>query len=100
MSDRVSITIDVSKMDKTRITPRTYTNKDNVEVTQKNYRMELVPLREPKLLKSGDGWEMWKTHFVVQAPTEEERANKTKTPILGDGIVFKGKGDNDADDDW
>lgn len=100
MSDRVNITIDVSKMDKTRIVPRTYTNKDGVEVTQKNYRMELVPLREPKLLKSGDGWEMWKTHFVVQAPTDSEREQKVKTPILGDGIVFKGKGSDSDGDDW
>ena len=100
MADRISITIDVSKMDKTRIVPRTYTNKDNEEVTQKNYRMELVALREPKLLKSGDGWEMWKTHFIVQAPSEEERENKVKTPILGDGIVFKSKTAGGDDDDW
>lgn len=101
MAEKINITIDVSKMDKTRIEPRTYTNKDGVEVTQKNYRMELVPLREPKLLKAGSGWEMVKTHFVVEAPTAEEREGKVKTTIIGDGIIFKGKTSSEDDgEDW
>lgn len=99
MSDRISISLDVSKMDKTRITAKSFTTKDNEVVNQKIYAMELVPLREPKLLKKGDGWEMIKTHFLVQAPTKEEKEAKVKTPILGDGIVFKSTTGGD-EDDW
>lgn len=87
--EKISITLDLSKVDKTRIVPRTYTNKDNEQITSKDYKVEMIPLKEKKLIKEGDGWKMYKTHFVVQAQTKEERENKTPSVFLGDGFQFE-----------
>lgn len=87
--NKVSITIDLTKIDKNRIQNRTFTNKEGVEVTVKEYKLDVVPLREKKIIKEGDTWRMVKSHFVCDTATKEERANKTKTNFLGDGIQFE-----------
>lgn len=94
--NKVSITIDLGKLDKSRINTRTYTNKEGEEVTVKEYRLDVVPLKEKKTLKEGDGWKMVKTHFVADSPTKEERQNKTKTNFIGEGISFE---NTEADED-
>lgn len=86
--NKITINIDVSKIKKSRIEERTFTKKDNTTGSKKEYKLDIVPLAEPKLIKEGDGWKMMKTHFVVESPTKEERANKVKTDILGEGITF------------
>lgn len=85
---KISITIDINKIPKGRLTERAYTDKANGEQIARELHMELVPLREPKTVKTGDTWKMVKTHFVSLAQTKEERASKTKTPIIGSGITF------------
>ncbi len=85
---KINITLDLSKIDKTRITPRTFTNKEGVEVTVKEYKMEVIPLNEPKLIKVGDGWNLLKTHFVVEGQTKEERQAKKKSVYIGEGLQF------------
>ena len=86
--DRLSITIDVSKISKDKIISRTYNSKDG-EVTAKDLKLEIIPLREPKLVKDGGDWQIWKTHFVAEAQSKEERANNVKSNIIGDGVMFK-----------
>lgn len=91
MAERINITIDLSKIDKSRIITRTFTNKEGQEVTVKEYKLEVVPSLTPKTIKEGDTWTMVKTHFVVEGQTKEERQAKKKSTILGDGIVFRNK---------
>ncbi len=86
---KLSITIDLTKIDKSRITERTYENSSGEIVTVKEYKMDVVPLKEKKILKEGDSWRMVKSHFVCDTATKEERADKTKTTFLGDGIQFE-----------
>lgn len=83
---KITITIDVDKIDKSRIKERTYTNKDGEEVTVREYQMDVVELKEPKVLKEGDEWVMKKTHFVAERRDKEEESN-----FLGDGISFSSK---------
>jgi len=85
------ITIDLNKIDKTRIQERTYT-KDGVEVSVKEYKMEVVPLNLQKTIKEGNTWVMRKTHFVCDSQTKEERAEKKDTNYLGEGVMFESKG--------
>lgn len=85
------MTLDLSKINKEKVTTRTFTNKDGEEITSKDYKIEAVALTEPKVIKEGDTWQMVKTHFIIEAPTKEERESKVKTPILGDGIQFMDK---------
>lgn len=86
--NKITITIDVSRIKKSRITDRTFSKKDGSTGSKKEYKLDVVPLKEAKLIKEGDGWKMMKTHFVVESPTKEERDGKVKTEIVGDGISF------------
>lgn len=87
---KIDITVDVNKLTRSRIHERKYTDKTGKEVIVKEIRLSVIPLKEEKLIKEGDGWTMKKTHFVVETATKEERANKTKTQIVGDGVQFFG----------
>ncbi len=86
--EKISITIDLTKLDKSRIVERPYTNAAGETVTAKEYKMDVVPLKESKIIKEGNGWAMVKKYFVVQAQTKEERTAKAPSLFLGDGIVF------------
>lgn len=85
---KLNITLDLSKINKDKITARTFTSKDGVEVTVKEYKIEAIPLKEPKLIKEGDGWNLIKTHFVVEAQTKEERTAQKKSVFVGEGLQF------------
>lgn len=87
MDTKVSVTIDLSKIDKSRINERTFGEGQ----VAKDYRISLVPLKEPKVIKEGDTWRMVKKYFVCDEPTKAERESKTNTNIIGDGIVFEDK---------
>ena len=89
--DRINLTIDVSKIDKTKIIQRKYTKKDGTGVTTQDLKLDIIPKREPRLVKSGDTWEMWETHFVAEAQTKDEREQKVKSNIIGSGTMFKTK---------
>lgn len=86
----ITITLDLGKIDKTRITTRTYTNKEGVEVTVKEYKIDVAEVQDQykKMIKDGGTWQIWKTHVVRDSQTKEERAAKTKAKVLGDGITF------------
>ena len=88
---KINVTLDVSKISKDKIVSRTFKNRDGEEVTVKEYKVELIELKAPKFVKEGEGWKMIKTHFVVEAQTKEERANKVDQNFIGDGFVFEEK---------
>lgn len=87
--NKVSITLNVSKFNKDKITERTYTNNEGDEVRFKEYKVDLIPLKQPKVIKTGEGWVIKKTHFVVEAQTKEERNNKEPDNFVGEGFVFE-----------
>ena len=84
----IQITIDVTKISKSKIVERRYTNRENKEVVVKEYKTELVEMKEPKTIKEGDGWTLKKTHFLVEAQTKEEKASKAKSVYVGEGFTF------------
>jgi hypothetical protein len=87
---KISITLDLAKINKAKITDRTFDTL-NGQQTAKEYKIDVIPLKEEKLIKEGDTWKMIKTHFVAEAQTKEERENGVKGTIIGDGIMFKDK---------
>lgn len=95
---KLNINLDLGKIDKSRIENRTFTTKDGEEVTKKEYKIEAVPLKEPKIIKEGDTWNLVKTHFIVQGQTKEERENKAESVFLGDGLQFEDKGEPNVDE--
>lgn len=88
---KIIIKIDVSKIDKNKIKENKYTKRDNTEVLEKNYEMEVVENKEAKLIKSGDTWELWETHFVVE---KGEKGEEVK--YLGKGVSFKSKAKSES----
>ena len=97
--EKLSLTIDVSKIDKDKITTNTYTDKNGNTVIQKLYRMEVIPLKQPKFIKeTQSGYKIVKTHFIVENQTKEEREAKKESNFLGDGIVFE-KAESDSSEE-
>lgn len=90
---KLSLELDVSKINKDKIIERTYKTKDGKEVVQKIYKMELIELKAPKFLAQGDTWTKTKTHFIVESKTKEEREAKVEDNFVGDGVVFSTKED-------
>lgn len=86
---KINITLDVSKINKEKIVTKSYVNRNNEPVVVKEYKIEVVPVKEPKIIKRGDGWNLVKTHFVAEAQTKEERAAKKKSVFVGDGFQFQ-----------
>lgn len=87
----MKIKIDVTKIPKEMIVERRYTNSQGHEVVVKELSLEVVELRQPKVVKDGDTWTLMKTHFVSLEQTKEQRANKEKSVIIGDGLQFVDK---------
>ena len=87
---KITVTVDLTKIDKTRIVERKYTNAAGVEITAKEYKMDVVEVKPEnfKTIASGDTWALVKKFFVADSPTKEERAAQTKTNFVGDGVVF------------
>ncbi len=85
--EKITITIDLNKIKKERIQTRTYT-KDGVEVTVREYKMEVVPLKTRKIIKQGDKWQLLKSHFVCDSQTKDEREARANTSFLGEGVMF------------
>lgn len=91
MNEKINVRIDVSKIDKSKIISRTFKNKVGENVTVKELSLDIVPLKETKLLKDGDTYQLFKTHFVSIQQTKEEREAKIKSTIIGEGTMFKNK---------
>jgi hypothetical protein len=89
--NKISITIDVSQVTKEKIIPRAFTNKEGHEVVAKDYKLDIIPLREEKVLWEGEDTIMVKCGFVAEAPNEEEKRAQTKTKIIGSAIEFRKK---------
>lgn len=82
------ITIDLTKLDKTKIIDREYTAKDGTVIKQKLYKLDAVPLKQIKFIKEGDTWVLNKVGFLAEPQTPEQRENKVSVIILGDITEF------------
>jgi hypothetical protein len=86
---KLLITLKVNKITKSKIKDRTYKNKDNQDVTDKELKIQLVELKEPKVVAEGTGkggaWKLVKTHFVV----EEKENEDDKDVFIGEAVQFQ-----------
>lgn len=96
--EKISITLNVSNIDKSKIIERTYKNKEGVDVTEKLYKFDLIKSKEDKFIAEGTTWKMIKTHFGVEAQTKEEREAKKKANYVAEGFKFETKEDHSAID--
>lgn len=86
--NKVSITLNADKL-RDLIETREYTNSEGEQVKVREIKLDIVPLKEKKFIKEGEGWKMMKTHFVAKPQTKEEREKQVETVFVGDGITFE-----------
>lgn len=91
MAKRISLKINLLALDKTRFVDNVYT-KDGKEVKEKNVLVDIVLSEEPKVITSGETWELQNIGFVTETQTKEERTAKAPfRPIVGSATTFKDK---------
>lgn len=96
--EKISVTLNVSKIDKSKILERTYKNKDGQDITEKFYKFDLVPTKEQKFISEGKDWVLKKTHFGAETQTKEEKEVKKPTNYVAEGMIFYKKEDHSAID--
>lgn len=90
---KISLEINLSALDKSKIVEKTYKNKEGQDVTEKIYKADLVELKEKKFIAEGKDWIMKKTHFLADPQSKEEREKETKVNFIGSGFMFEKKED-------
>lgn len=84
MSKTIECSIDVLKIDKSRLVDRVYKNKDGQEVKEKLFKFSVVESNDKKFITQGDGWKAYKTHFLAEKRGKDEPKN-----YVGEGITFE-----------
>lgn len=92
--NKISLKIDLLKIDKSKIKDEEYTDRDGNVVKRKIYSIDVIPIKEKKFVKDGDTWTLYKTHFGVETQTKEERNAKEKSNFIAEGFTFESKEDN------
>lgn len=85
---KLSFKIDLTKIDKNKIVERKYTNKNNEEVTVKEYEFEAI-LNKEEVIKQGEGYNLVKLGFITGRGKKLENGEYSKEPIFGDVIELK-----------
>ena len=87
----MKLKLNLSQIDKSKITERSYTNKEGQNVVIKELGLETILLKEPKQIAEGQTWRLMKTHAVIMEQTKEEKANKAPAIFVGEGLSFLDK---------
>jgi hypothetical protein len=88
---KINITLDVSKINKSKIIERNFKKADGEIIVTKDYKIEVVPTKQIKVIAQGDTWILEKTHFVVEGQTKQERLDKVKPVYVGEGFTMRDK---------
>jgi len=84
--------IAVNKIDKNKIVPRTFKDKQGNDVTIQEYAFDVVIHDEPQHIKDiSETKKMVKSGFISESITKEELDGGKKGTILGDAIEFQEK---------
>src|ERR1035437_8123423 len=91
MANKISISLNLSKIDKNKIIERVYKNKAGEEVKEKLYKFDLIESTHQTVVATGDTWILKKTHFGVEQQSKEEKAQKVKPSYVAEGLIFESK---------
>jgi len=83
---KIQVTLDATKL-RSLVAKRTYKNKDNADVEVQEVKFELIAVKEPKTIYTGNGYRIDKTHFASVIQTKEQREAKAETIFIGDGFT-------------
>ena len=85
---KTSVTIELSKLPRDKITERSYTDRNGNQHTVKEIRLDFVELKTPKAIKDFGDSVMTKTHFVAISQSKEEREAGAEAIYCGEGVQF------------
>lgn len=80
---KIEITLDAAKL-RQAITEKSYTNKNGESVIKQEIKLSVFPAKETKVLKSGPGWQLVKSHLVAIASNDKT----AKAVYVGEGVSF------------
>jgi hypothetical protein len=86
---KISVTVDLNKINKDKIAERTFKLKDGTEYTAKEYKFDVVKLKADQFVTEGAWGKMIKTHFVAEAQSKEEATAKKPSNFIGSGFRFE-----------
>jgi len=83
---KITVTLEAAKLRELLFT-ETYKNREGQEVSVQKVRFELVEVKEPKTVYTGEKYRLDKTHFAAAIQTKEQREAKAETAFLGEGVT-------------
>ena len=83
---KIPITLDATKLHNL-LTKRGFDSKEGVKMQVQEERIELVEVKEPKIIFEGNGYKLQKSHFASVIQTKEEREAQAETIFIGEGIT-------------
>jgi hypothetical protein len=83
---KIIITLDAVKL-RGLVQKRQYNAKDGQKMEVQEVKLELVPVKEPKIIYEGTGYKLQKSHFASVIQTKEERESQAETIFIGEGIT-------------
>ena len=83
---KITVTLEAAKLRELLFTD-TYKNREGQEVSVQKVRFELVEVKEPKTVYTGEKHRLDKTHFAAVIQTKEQREAKADTVYLGEGVT-------------
>lgn len=99
--NKISIKLNIDKINKSKIKTRSYTNKSGANITVREYEVEVVPIREEKVVHSTDKFDFVKIGFVSDRSVKRPDGSWEDGTILGDAIEIRTRTDSQepADDE-
>lgn len=88
---KISLNLDLTKINKAKITDRSFQTKDGTLHNAKEYRLDVVELQpdKQKVLKTGDTWELVKSHLVFEQQSKDEKTQNVRSTIIGEGTTIR-----------
>jgi len=86
---KLTLRLDLTKIDKSKIVERSFAKQDGTTVTEKNYNFELVPLKEEKVVKTTDSYVLVKVAFLADKSVKGADGKYVNGAVLGDALEFR-----------
>ena len=97
-----TLVLNVTKINKDKITTRSYTNNEGQEVEVKELKIDLVPLKQTKVIHEKDNRQLVKVGFATEPSVKNEAGEWVNGAILGDIVEWQDKPQTkkEVDENW
>lgn len=86
---KLTLRIDLTKIDKTKIVPREFTKQDGTAVSEKNYKFDFIPLKTESVVKTTDSYVLYKVAFLAEPSVKGADGKYVNGAIIGDALEFR-----------